>query len=160
MLKPISIILLFVLSGFSTAAISGQTKQVVCHKGQNITVASPAIGAHLGHGDSLEACIVIEEPTQEEEEEPGEGSDPVVVTMSSVVMMRCEGTIVDSLSTSDTEIVLPEEGDCAMVLADILDQGLDLISVNGGSGADAEGMQHLYTDYLLMGVFAIEEAEL
>lgn len=41
-------------AGLATA--SGQTKVTLCHKGETITVAEPAVPAHLGHGDTLGAC--------------------------------------------------------------------------------------------------------
>jgi hypothetical protein len=34
----------------------GQTKVVICHKGQTLEVAEPAVQAHLNHGDTVGAC--------------------------------------------------------------------------------------------------------
>jgi len=34
----------------------GQEKVAICHKGQTITVARPAVAAHLAHGDTEGAC--------------------------------------------------------------------------------------------------------
>ena len=50
----------------------GQDKVTICHKGQTIQVAAPAVKAHLKHGDSLGAC----------DEEPPSGIDlPVASTV-------------------------------------------------------------------------------
>jgi hypothetical protein len=38
----------------STQAV--QTRVTICHKGQTITVAEPAVAAHLRHGDTVGAC--------------------------------------------------------------------------------------------------------
>jgi hypothetical protein len=35
---------------------NGQQKVTLCHKGKSLTVAEPAVDAHLRHGDSLGAC--------------------------------------------------------------------------------------------------------
>jgi hypothetical protein len=34
----------------------GQQKITLCHKGKTLTVAEPAVDAHLRHGDTLDAC--------------------------------------------------------------------------------------------------------
>ena len=36
----------------------GQNKVTICHKGQTITVAQPAVPAHRAHGDTLGACSI------------------------------------------------------------------------------------------------------
>jgi len=34
-----------------------QTKVTICHKGKNtLTVAEPAVAAHIAHGDAMGAC--------------------------------------------------------------------------------------------------------
>ena len=34
-----------------------QTKITICHKGKNtLTVAEPAVAAHIAHGDAMGAC--------------------------------------------------------------------------------------------------------
>jgi hypothetical protein len=38
------------------AASAGQTKVELCHEGQTISVAQPAVAAHLAHGDAQVAC--------------------------------------------------------------------------------------------------------
>lgn len=38
------------------SASAKQTKVIICHKGQTIEVAEPAVKAHLAHGDSRGAC--------------------------------------------------------------------------------------------------------
>ena len=35
---------------------NGQEKVTICHKGKTITVAEPAVPAHLGHGDTVGPC--------------------------------------------------------------------------------------------------------
>ncbi len=37
-------------------AMAGQPKVTICHKGETLSVAQPAVQAHLGHGDSLGPC--------------------------------------------------------------------------------------------------------
>jgi hypothetical protein len=40
-----------------SAVSAEQTKVTICHKGKNtLTVAEPAVAAHLAHGDALNAC--------------------------------------------------------------------------------------------------------
>lgn len=36
----------------------GQDKVTICHKGHTITIAEPALAAHLAHGDTLGSCDV------------------------------------------------------------------------------------------------------
>ena len=36
----------------------GQNKVKICHKGQTLELPEAAIQAHLGHGDTLGACVV------------------------------------------------------------------------------------------------------
>ena len=38
-------------------SMAGQKKFTICHKGRTITVAEPAVAAHLAHGDTLGHCI-------------------------------------------------------------------------------------------------------
>jgi hypothetical protein len=45
------------IEGQSQAA---QTRVTLCHRGHTITVAQPAVRAHLAHGDSLGACGVVD----------------------------------------------------------------------------------------------------
>ena len=33
-------------------------KRTLCHRGQTLEVAEPAVQAHLGHGDTLGACVI------------------------------------------------------------------------------------------------------
>lgn len=51
----------------STTALGlgwGTIKVTLCHKGQTLTVGSPALSAHLGHGDTVGACgSVVPAPT-------------------------------------------------------------------------------------------------
>jgi hypothetical protein len=136
MQKLISTIILLTLASFSVGAYSGQSKQSICHKGNSITVAEPSVKSHLAHGDTLGSCL-------ETSAEPK--------NMASVVMMRCDGAVVVSLTSSVNAGELPVEGTCPQVLADLLNNGLKLKSVTGGSGSDEASLLHLYTDYLLIG---------
>lgn len=138
MQKLISTIILLTIASFSIGAYSGQPMQSICHKGKDISVAAPSVKAHQAHGDTLGLCEVT----------PPE-------TMASVVMMRCDGAAVVSLTSSVDAGELPLEGICAQVLADLLNDGLALKFVTGGSGADAGGVLHLYTDYLLIGTVPV-----
>ena len=134
MQKLVSTIAVLTLASFSIGAHSGQVLQSICHKGSNISVATPAVKAHQAHGDTLGFCEVTPPPM-----------------MASVVMMRCDGESVVSLTSSADAGELPLEGSCAQVLADLLNDGLALKFVTGGSGVDATELLHLYTDYLLLG---------
>ena len=46
--------------GRSTGNGRGQEKVTICHKGQTITVARPAVDAHLAHGDTEGACAPVD----------------------------------------------------------------------------------------------------
>ena len=39
---------------------NGQQKVTICHKGTTISIAEPAVRAHLEHGDTLGSCVVTE----------------------------------------------------------------------------------------------------
>ena len=41
-----------------TGAAPGQKKVTICHRGQTLEVAEPAVEAHLRHGDTLGPCEV------------------------------------------------------------------------------------------------------
>jgi hypothetical protein len=149
MYKIILTIILLTLSSVSLNAVSANIKQVVCHKGDEISVAQSAVSAHMNHGDTLGACV-------ETSPEP----DPD--TMAAVVMMRCEaiagkGVEVVSVSASfDFASIQPVEPvDCAVTLANLLDAGFYLRSVTSGS-AEADNSMHLYTDYLLIGKVPVD----
>lgn len=44
-------------ANFASAGYGGQDKVVICHNNKNtLTVATPAVAAHLAHGDTLGAC--------------------------------------------------------------------------------------------------------
>lgn len=44
------------LSASAGTPIGPRERVAICHHGRTIVVASPAVSAHLGHGDSLGAC--------------------------------------------------------------------------------------------------------
>ena len=43
---------------------AGQTKVTICHKGQTLEVAEPAVQAHIGHGDTLGPCNITPSKNQ------------------------------------------------------------------------------------------------
>jgi hypothetical protein len=47
-----------VLSTPRTEAGGAAKKVSICHKGQTLEVAEPAVEAHLGHGDTLGPCNI------------------------------------------------------------------------------------------------------
>ncbi len=49
----------------------GQPKVTICHKGREISVAEPAVQAHLNHGDTLGSC----DEGDIEEDDEGEGGE-------------------------------------------------------------------------------------
>ncbi len=52
--------LLLVLATLTAMPVfAGKEKVTICHKGNTLTVAAPAVDAHLGHGDSLGACAAV-----------------------------------------------------------------------------------------------------
>ena len=158
--KLIASVILLALSSVSLNAVSASNKTEICHKGDEISIAGPAVPAHLAHGDEVGAC---------EEDTPAE-SEPD--TMAAVVMMRCEaitdnGSVVVSLSSSpelDGAVILPfPPGDsvdypnCAEALARLLNADYMVRSITSGSaqsgegeGEDADDVLRLYTDYLLL----------
>jgi hypothetical protein len=67
---------------------NGQAKFEVCHKGQIITVAEPAVAAHEAHGDTLGACS---------DGQPPEGATPVLTTQATTPV-----TLGDPISDTAT----------------------------------------------------------
>jgi len=153
MKKLISTIVLSALAGVSVNAYSAQEKVLICHNYQTISVAMPAVQSHVNHGD----FIIAEQPKRACEKTPGvPGTGPETDTY--VVMMRCDGLEVVSLEdSSDAGIDAVPAGSCPQVLADLMNSGLRLESVTGGSATGEDEELHLYTDYLLLG--DLEETE-
>jgi hypothetical protein len=59
---------------------AGQDKVTVCHKGKKtLTVGAPALGAHLGHGDSEGSCPTEPQAAKTGEDGGSEGQDKVSV---------------------------------------------------------------------------------
>jgi hypothetical protein len=46
------------IAGNHSDANGPDKKVVICHKGNTIEVAEPAVNAHLNHGDTIGACQV------------------------------------------------------------------------------------------------------
>jgi len=145
MKKMISVIFLLALSSTSFNAFSGQDKVEVCHKGQEISVASPALGAHRAHGDTVGSC-------DEYESEQAE---------AAVVMMRCDaiaGNGVEILSFSSSledEATIDKyvSGNCAEAMAYLINDGFKLRSVKSGTAeaeVDGKELLQLYADYLMI----------
>jgi hypothetical protein len=161
MYKSILAIIPLALVGVSQNAVSddNSSKGHICHNYHEISVASSAVQAHLNHGD------IVKETDVPCPQRPGSGPGPEPGdSTAAVVMMRCEAqgdnVVVVSFSASfdfaSTEPVEP--ADCPETLANLLDRGLDLRSVTGGS-AETGGALHLYTDYLLIGRQAVASEE-
>ena len=138
------------LLGAAAQVSADDHKSVICHKGKTISVANPAVKAHMNHGDSMGEC------------EDGEnGDDPERIR--TVVMMRCDGmtgdnsavTIVSFSSSEDLEPPVEAGDDCAEVLADLMNDGYMLRSITSGSAEDDDSLR-LYTDYLLLGTAEVE----
>lgn len=152
MKKLISTAILAALASFSVNSYSAQDKVSICHNYHTLSVARPSVQSHLNHGDfSFE-----DYPEGDCEKLPGvPETGPGTTTF--VVMMRCDGAVVVSYEdSSDVGIDALPSGSCPQVLADLLNGGLGLEAVTGGS-AGTNGDLNLYTDYLLLG--AAEEAE-
>ena len=137
--------LLLVIAGFNAQAFADEHKQVICHRGEDLTVAAPAVPAHMAHGDSMGSCDEIDLPD----------------TRTAVVMMRCEGMTGDdptvqivSASNSAGFDIVPGL-DCAVTLSRLLNTGHTIRSITSGS-AGSDGDTHLYVDYLLLGWEVVE----
>ena len=150
--KLISTTVLAALAGFSVNSYSAQDKVSICHNYQTISVASASVQSHLNHGDfSFEEYPEGECERSSGEPETGPG------TTTYVVIMRCDGAVVVSYEdSSDAGVDALPTGSCPQVLGNLLNGGLGLESVTGGS-AGSNGELNLYTDYLLLG--SAEEAE-
>ena len=154
--KLIASVILLALSSVSLNAVSASNKTEICHKGDEISIAGPAVPAHLAHGDTEGEC----------EDTP---TEPERNTMAAVVMMRCEaitgnGSVVVSLSSSpefDGAVILPfppvepDSLNCAEALATLLNADYMVRSITSGSaqsgeGEDEDDVLRLYTDYLLL----------
>jgi hypothetical protein len=157
--KLIASVILLAVSSVSLNGVSAADKQEMCHKGDEISIAGPAVPAHLAHGDTVGECEGEDTPTEPERN-----------TMAAVVMMRCEaitdnGSVVVSLSSSnelDGAVILPfppaeDPLNCAETLARLLNADYMVRSITSGSaqsgegsGEDSDDVLHLYTDYLLL----------
>ena len=143
--KLLSGFLLLVSAGLGANAFADEHKQVICHKGEDLSVAASAVPAHMAHGDSIGACDEIDLPD----------------TRTAVVMMRCEGMtgddptvqVVSASNSADFDIV--PGLDCAITLSRLLNTGHMIRSITSGS-AGSEGETHLYVDYLLLGWEVVE----
>lgn len=40
----------------ASAGYGGQVKVEICHKGKTISIATPAVKAHINHGDGVGTC--------------------------------------------------------------------------------------------------------
>ena len=59
------------LVGSITQTVGAQDKVTICHKGHTITIAQPAVGAHIrNHNDTLGACVEAEPEGDSSSEEP------------------------------------------------------------------------------------------
>lgn len=53
-----------VVSTLKSDAGAAAKKVSICHKGQTLEVAEPAVEAHLGHGDTLGPCSITPSKNQ------------------------------------------------------------------------------------------------
>ena len=53
-----------VMTTSKTDAGGAAKKVSICHKGQTLEVAEPAVQAHLGHGDTLGPCTITPSKNQ------------------------------------------------------------------------------------------------
>ena len=59
-MKRLALIAALVSAGAAPLVFSKQDKVTICHRGHTITVAEPALQAHLAHGDAIGPCEVTE----------------------------------------------------------------------------------------------------
>jgi hypothetical protein len=152
MKKLITTTTLAALASFSVNSYSAQDKVSICHNYQTLSVARPSVQSHLNHGD-----FSFEDYPEGDCEKPSGVPETGPGTTTYVVMIRCDGPVVVSYEDSSDAGVdaLPPES-CPQLLGDLLNGGLGLESVTGGS-AGTNGDLNLYTDYLFLG--NVEEAE-
>jgi hypothetical protein len=143
--KMISVIILLALSSVSLNAVSAKDKVEVCHKGKEISVAQSAVGAHVGHGDTVGAEDCVSAPE----------------TMKVVVMMRCEAVLNNKVLvvsvSSEPELDIRPRDDCAATLAELLDADYAIRSITSGTAEAGDDSLRLYTDYLLIGKVLVPE---
>jgi hypothetical protein len=152
MKKLITTTTLAALASFSVNSYSAQDKVSICHNYQTLSVARPSVQSHLNHGD-----FSFEDYPEGDCEKPSGVPETGPGTTTYVVMIRCDGPVVVSYEdSSDAGVDALPPGSCPQLLGDLLNGGLGLESVTGGS-AGTNGDLNLYTDYLFLG--NVEEAE-
>lgn len=62
MSRMIAAVLGLALLPITAVAMAGQQKVLVCHNGNTLSIAAPALDAHLGHGDDSGPCTVRPAP--------------------------------------------------------------------------------------------------
>ncbi len=113
----------------ASPAMAKQTKVTVCHNGHEISIAMPALKAHLAHGDKLEGpCGEDVDEGEEEACQPGQ----------------------DPLKGAEVTVINKEGGD-----PDIVEEG-DILSISGNfqpptgfasvTVEDKEGTEATFTD--------------
>lgn len=154
MKKLIPTTILAAFASFSVNSYSAQDKVSICHNYQTISVASPSVQRHLNHGD-----FSFEDYPERDCEKSSGVPETGPGTATYVVMMRCDGAVVVSYEdSSDAGVDALPTGSCPQVLEDLLDGGLGLEAVTGGS-AGTDGDLNLYADYLLLGSAEEEDEE-
>jgi hypothetical protein len=152
MKKLITTTTLAALASFSVNSYSAQDKVSICHNYQTLSVARPSVQSHLNHGD-----FSFEDYPEGDCGKPSGVPETGPGTTTYVVMIRCDGPVVVSYEdSSDAGVDVLPAGSCPQLLGDLLNGGLGLESVTGGS-AGTNGDLNLYTDYLFLG--NVEEAE-
>jgi hypothetical protein len=56
---------------------AAQDRVMVCHRGETITIARPALRAHLAHGDTEGPCEVVEEDAGVEADAGADAGGPL-----------------------------------------------------------------------------------
>ena len=59
-MKRFVFVAVFVSASAAPLLFSKQEKVAICHRGHTITVAEPALEAHLAHGDTIGPCQITE----------------------------------------------------------------------------------------------------
>lgn len=148
MKKLISTTILATLASVSVNAYSAQDKVSICHNYQVISVAEPAVASHVAHGD-FTFNPEPEGPTPSDCVKPPGVPGAAPVTGNYVVIIRCEGTKVISITdSSDAGTAVEPTGNCPQAVGDYLASGMALRSVTGVAS---------FTEYLLLGKAGEEE---
>src|SRR5215217_8015138 len=92
---------------------NGQPRVEVCHKGQLITVAQPAVAAHERHGDTLGPCGDGQPPGGTTPELTTQATTPVTLGDPITDTATLSGATSDATGTITFNVYGPDDEDCS-----------------------------------------------